>query len=66
MPAVLSIPVKECHFLAEVMTRGILPKLKDFSDINTEEAKSVLLFFFVFNAEVILVYIYVVDMGILE
>ena len=58
--------MRECHFPAEVMTRGSFPKLKDFSNINTEEARSVLLFFFVFNAEVILVYIYVVDMGILE
>lgn len=52
--------------MAEVMTRGSIPKMKDFSNINTEEARSMLLFFFVFNAEVILVYIYVVDVGILE
>lgn len=47
----------------EVMTRGIFPKLKDFSNVDGDEARSVLLFFFIFNPEVTLVYIYEVDMG---
>lgn len=50
-------------FHLEVMTSSIDPNLKDFSNIDRDEARSVLLFSFMFNPEVTLVYIYVVVVG---
>lgn len=55
------MPCSPSHF--EVMTNGIDPKLKDFSNIDRDEARSVLLFSFMINPEVTLVYIYIVVVG---
>lgn len=57
MSVMQSIPV------SLVMINGIDPKLKDFSNIDRDEARSVLLFSFMFNPEVTLVCVYVVVVG---